>query len=445
MLIKQGIGSTWGPPPKVQLWMYTGIVRPALTYGAVVWARRASTAFMHRQLKTVQRLGLTMLAPMRPSTPTSGLEMVAGLPPLDLHIRELAINSYNRLDLRPSGWTGRGPRGQIGHIVWLESQMDGLPPREFQDRCAINVSVHKFTTVIDDGIDDVTLPGVRLYTDGSSSSKTGAAFVAYQGNSQDPVWQGLAYLGDATVFQAEVHAIEGAAEYAANNNFNDVTIFSDSQSGLRAISSHVVRSRTVIRAIKALNYLGSNATVTLKWIKGHAGYTGNELADMLAKQASEQVHEGPGPILPLPASAVKAATRQQTIEKWISRWDGMNECRQTKIFFPSPNIKLSKELLNQNRSDLGLCIRHLTGHSFFRYHKSKVNPVVDPTCRLCGDSREESSHIILHCPHFQEQRFQIFFEYQPTAIHTVWQLHLFLTQPDLADLERNSSSDEDDY
>jgi len=39
-------------------------------------------------------------------------------------------------------------------------------------------------------------------------------------------------VGEATVFQAEVFALEGAAKYAANLNYNSITIFSDSQSGM---------------------------------------------------------------------------------------------------------------------------------------------------------------------------------------------------------------------
>ena len=442
MSIRQGIGSAWGPPPHINLWLYTGIVRPALTYGSVVWAQAAASAYMQKELSKVQRLGLTMLAPMRPSTPTSGLEMVLGVPPLDLHIRELAISSLNRLNLQPSGWNGSSRRRQ-GHIVWLKDQMDGLPPRELQDRCAIPITTHKFSVIIAEGDDDITTPGIRLYTDGSNSNKTGAGFVAFHDPTEDPKFQGKSFLGQATVFQAEVHAIEGAAEYAAANNFDQVTIFSDCQSALHAISSHLAKSRTVFNAIKALNRLGSTASVQLRWIRGHAGHFGNELADMLAKDASHMVVEGPEPILPLPSSVVRAAARQQTIDRWTARWEHLDSCRQTRIFFPTPNKKFSKELLHLGRHDLGLCIRHLTGHSFFKYHRSKVDPLIDPQCRLCGFLREESAHIILDCPRFQEMRFQIFFEYAPATVNTVWQLSLFLNHPDISVLEEDTESDED--
>ena len=76
MSIRRGFGSTWGPPPNINLWLYTGIVRPALTYGAVVWAHSTKSTVIQKDLQKVQRLGLAMIAPMRPSTPTIGLEIV---------------------------------------------------------------------------------------------------------------------------------------------------------------------------------------------------------------------------------------------------------------------------------------------------------------------------------------------------------------------------------
>ena len=99
--------------------------------------------------------------------------------------------------------------------------------------------------------------------------------------------------------------------------------------------------------------------------------------------------------------------------------------------------------MHLGRNDLGLCIRHLTGHSFLRYHRSKVNPSIDPMCRSCLEAKEESSHIILECPAFQEDRFQTFWEYEPKSIEVTWQLLLFLTNPKISCLEQDSDSDTD--
>merc|ERR1711884_622871 len=197
----------------------------------------------------------------------------------------------------------------------------------------------------------------------------------------DTIWQGRSYLGEATVFQAEVFALQGAANYAADSDHDTVTIFSDSQSAIWAISGHLTRSRTVFNAIKALNKLGRNKNVCIRWIEGHQGFDGNELADKLAKDAASQIVEGPEPFLPLPSCAVKSLARKCTLEKWTTRWEHSDTCRQTKIFFPKPNPKFSRDLMRLSRTDLGLCIRHLTGHSFLKYHQSKVDDTTDPKCR----------------------------------------------------------------
>ena len=83
-----------------------GVVRPALTYGAVVWAKSTEAALLQRDLRRVQRLGMTMIAPMCPSTPTAGLELLTGVPPLDLLVQEIAIQTFTRLNLQPEGWSG---------------------------------------------------------------------------------------------------------------------------------------------------------------------------------------------------------------------------------------------------------------------------------------------------------------------------------------------------
>ena len=153
--------------------------------------------------------------------------------------------------------------------------------------------------------------------------------------------------------------------------------------------------------------------------------------------------EGPGPFLPLPSCEIKSLARQLTAEKWRNKWINSSTSRQTKIFFPEPNPKLSKELLRLSRTDLGLCKRHLTGHSFLKYHRSKVDPSVDPHCRLCLADREESAHIILDCPAFHEERVQSFWEHQPKSITVIWQLLLFLTHPKVSCLEQDSSGEDE--
>jgi hypothetical protein len=94
MAIHQGIGTNWGPTPEITRWLYTGIIRPFLTYGTVVWARKATMALSIKKLQKVQRLGIIRVAPMRHHTPSMGLEVVLGIPPLELYIQEGVYIQY---------------------------------------------------------------------------------------------------------------------------------------------------------------------------------------------------------------------------------------------------------------------------------------------------------------------------------------------------------------
>jgi hypothetical protein len=106
MMIQQGVGTTWGPTPSVILWLYTGIIRPFVTYGAVVWARKSAMARVASKLLKIQRMGMIRVAPMRHHMPTAGLETILGLPLLDLYIQYLAATTFHRLNLQPRNWEG---------------------------------------------------------------------------------------------------------------------------------------------------------------------------------------------------------------------------------------------------------------------------------------------------------------------------------------------------
>ena len=56
---RSSIGSTWGPTPDKLLWIWETVVRPAITYGSMVWATHL-TAGLKKKLNKVQRLALTM-------------------------------------------------------------------------------------------------------------------------------------------------------------------------------------------------------------------------------------------------------------------------------------------------------------------------------------------------------------------------------------------------
>jgi hypothetical protein len=102
--------------------------------------------------------------------------------------------------------------------------------------------------------------------------------------------------------------------------------------------------------------------------------------------------------LPYAKILCKQETKAILLKRWTAAWQKSIDYRQTKIFFPLPDASVSKNLLRLSRKDLGLIIRHGTGHSNLNYHQSKQQPGLSPLCHLCGEKAEESHHIILSCP-----------------------------------------------
>jgi hypothetical protein len=84
MAVRSVIGRTWGPSLACARWSWTSVVRPALTYGSIVWSRVASQKWLITKLKRLQPLAISQMAHVRPSTPSTALEVMYGVPPLDL-------------------------------------------------------------------------------------------------------------------------------------------------------------------------------------------------------------------------------------------------------------------------------------------------------------------------------------------------------------------------
>jgi ribonuclease HI len=133
----------------------------------------------------------------------------------------------------------------------------------------------------------------------------------YKDGTTDPIHEECDYTGSATVFQAEVYAIEMACEYATQQACPLVTILSDSLAAILALTSPYITSRTVLRTLHALTKLTqTGATVQIRWIRGHNGSQGNETADLLANLGAASMANGPEPFVPFSQATIKAVARE---------------------------------------------------------------------------------------------------------------------------------------
>jgi hypothetical protein len=196
MTIRGIVGPSWGPPPHIMPWLYTCVVRSAITYGAIVWAKSIQTQKVQAQLRKAQRLGLVLIAPMRLKTPTADLELIADVVPLHIRIMELAISTFNRIGRPPDGWSGKTGL-KLGHRRWLDIQSHPIPHRTLQDQCVEHVWDRQFSVAIGNGDDDTSVPRLRCYNEGNLMSNAGSGVAIFQHDIERAIYTDSRYVGSA--------------------------------------------------------------------------------------------------------------------------------------------------------------------------------------------------------------------------------------------------------
>jgi len=78
-----------------------------------------------------------------------------------------------------------------------------------------------------------------------------------------------------------------------------------------------------------------------KWVKVHPGICRNEIADRLAKDATQNYHVTHSR---MSKGAIKKETRKDRIRKWQIQWGETTEGAITKEFFPNVENRLAVNL-----------------------------------------------------------------------------------------------------
>ena len=201
----------------------------------------------------------------------------------------------------------------------------------------------------------------------------------------------------------------------------------------------IVNSDTVDKCLNVLNALGKDNQIHLKWVKAHVGTPGNEIADFLAKKGSS-LGDGPTNELLIPKAKQNLEINEYFYSKWSKAWKFYDQARQTKIWFPKPDLKKSIQLLRLGRNSLSRIAQFLTGHNKLKRHKNIQSGIDDPhSCRLCLEEEESSFHVIAECPATQSIRTRVFELPIPTNLPdppdwTVSQVVRFLKESPVGDM-----------
>ena len=194
-----------------------------------------------------------------------------------------------------------------------------------------------------------------------------------------------------------------------------MALYSDSQSAVNALKRHWDTSKREREVKGKLVKLKAErgVQIDIKWIKGHADNTGNELADYLAKQGSKMGEEEVvtvNPIVLPTRKEIKQKIEDKYFKIWAERWPdaytgyGKNKyhMRHSKKMIKVP-FRMTKKLLNRPRHELRLLVEMITNHCRLKHHLSKWT-VYNKWCRFCDNYKEKAFHILNQCEAKQTAR-----------------------------------------
>jgi ribonuclease HI len=437
---------TKGVPPALIRRLYTAVAIPKIFYAAdvclVAGSRKGKVggSGLVARLTTIQRRAAICITGAMRSTATDILDAHANLLPIPVLIDRIRARAALRMATVPTSHPlfKHVQRAAARRVKRHPAPLHGLMHDFAIEPKRMETVDHgkgeecwkpKFKTRIgrcrEEGIlmewDD-TAP-IQIYTDGSGlDGKIGAAAVLYRnGRKIRSLRFHLGAETEHTVPEAEGLAMILALELLkgekgvrkvsiAADNVGAITRSDDARAAPTQYLWELFR-----RQWKMTERKFRNIKLTIRWVPGHEGITGNEEADRLAKKAVQKGSSASRrlpPMLrrPLPTSKQAASRRimgglkERAKEIWrrSPRFRKMQEIDRSL-----PSGKFLKLTENLSRHQASLLMQLRTGHAPLQDHLYRLRKAESPTCPNCGRERETAHHFLMQCPTFGAQRRQL--------------------------------------
>ncbi|XP_067208430.1 uncharacterized protein [Linepithema humile] len=402
--VRRTFGQTWGLKPSMIHWIYTAILRPRLTYAAVVWWTRVQKKTAIVALEHVRALILRGALGAMVTTPVAAMGVMFGIKPFHQVVVAAAATAAYRLRCKLK-WKKGARHTRLPEDVLLdpifEMRQDRIPTIRASDRrFKVHIPRPEEWEKENGNLGARVRGGNVWYTDGSKTDTgSGAGFFG----SRKGWKESISLDSYATVFQAEIVAILSCAQTVRSRveAGEHIRICTDSQAAIKALGAPTITSRLVRECRCVLNELAREREVTVTWVPGHSGIQGNECADQLAKAGSELTMVGSGPALGIPFCLGKGRIKEWLRREHLKHWrvESESKCRQARALMgDTPNRELTWSIRVLSRKDARTAVHILTGHGTLNYHMYKLGRSDISKCRACGDDEETSLHVLSDCP-----------------------------------------------
>ena len=408
----------WGADKSTFLKLYRSLVRSKLDYGCFIYGS-ARKSYL-RCLDSIHHLGLRLALGALRTSPVESLYVEANEAPLSLRREKLALQYYTKLQSCPSNPAFECTVYPKFQELFARKE-SAIPTFGIRIKAVLensdfsNDNIHQ--TIISE-IPPWTLHRPRVNLELSSLSKKDTpspVFIQkfneiknehsyctpiYTDGSKDNDRVGCGTIIDnssfkqrlpsnASIFTAEVTAIDLALDAITESDDDHFIIYSDSLSVLLSLHNMKLDNPLILKFLEKLHHLScAHKTINLCWIPSHIGIRGNEAADMAAKESlnlditASQV----------PYTDLKCHINHFISNKWQERW---SSCPDNKLFKIKPTLGEWPPGFRNSRKEEVVLSRLRIGHAYIS-HSYILRQEDPPECTACQEIYSVR-HVLIDC------------------------------------------------
>ena len=408
----------WGADKSTLLKLYKSLVRSKLDYGCFIYGS-ARKSYL-RCLDSIHHLGLRLALGALRTSPVESLYVETNEATLSLRREKLALQYYTKLQSCPSNPAFECTIYPKYQELFARKE-SAIPTFGIRIKAVLensdfsNYNIHQ--TIISE-IPPWILHRPRVNLELSSLSKKDTpspVFIQkfneiknehsycipiYTDGSKDNDRVGCGTIIDnssfkqrlpsnASIFTAEVTAIDLALDAITESDDDHFIIFSDSLSVLLSLHNMKLDNPLILKLLEKLHHLScAHKTIHLCWIPSHIGIRGNEAADMAAKESlnlditASQV----------PYTDLKCHINHFISNKWQERW---SSCPDNKLFKIKPTLGEWPPGFRNSRKEEVVLSRLRIGHAYFS-HSYILRQEDPPECTACQEIYSVR-HVLIDC------------------------------------------------
>ena len=408
----------WGADKSTLLKLYRSLVRSKLDYGCFIYGS-ARKSYL-RCLDSIHHLGLRLALGALRTSPVESLYVEANEAALSLRREKLALQYFTKLQSCPSNPAfdctinpkyqecfARKESAIPTFGIRLKSVLENsgfsnnnvhqtiipeIPPWTlYRPRVNLELSIlskrdtpslvfiQKFNEIKNDHS-----YCTAIYTDGSKDNdRVGCGTVIHNSSFKQRL------PSNASIFTAEVTAIDLALDAITESDDDYFIIFSDSLSVLLSLHNMKLDNPLILKLLEKLHHLScAQKTIYLCWIPSHIGIRGNEAADLAAKESlnlditTNQV----------PYTDLKCHINHFISNKWQERW---TSCANNKLFKIKSTLGVWPPGFRNSRKEEVVLSRLRIGHAYFS-HSYILRQEDPPECTACQEIYSVR-HVLIDC------------------------------------------------